>query len=280
MNALIQKITPERLSRIPKRFHQDWQITSLLKNWREVLSSKLTGKSINTIKFRNGLILQGPPEVNLNFLFQEVWVDEIYCQPGYEIEDGNIVIDIGANIGVFATFAAMRASNVEVLAFEPFPENAKWLKQNVSESNLLSKIKVYEQAVAGVTEERTLQISDSWILHTLSDTGDQKNDSNEENTQRIKVQCVGFEDVMKLVPRCDLLKIDCEGSEYEIFYTTPAETIKKIRRIVGEFHFGDEDRKNGKALCDYLESLDFRITEFTSFSDQEGVFSATNNSFD
>ncbi len=278
VNVLTQKITPERLFRIPERLYQDWRIANLLKNWREVLYSKLTGKSVNTIKFRSGMVLHSPPEVSLNFLFHEVWLDKIYCPPGYEIEKDNIVVDIGANIGVFAAYAATCASNVEVLAFEPFPENVSWLRKNVSESNL-SNVTVYQQAVAGVTEERTLQVSNSWIEHSLSETADEKSETADENEQNLHVQCRSFNDVMKPIPRCDLLKIDCEGSEYEIFYTSTTETLKKVRRIVGEFHPRDKDKKNGKALCNYLESKGFDITHFVTFENETGIFCATNNVF-
>jgi FkbM family methyltransferase len=277
VNVLTQKITSERLSRIPKRVCQDWRIARLLKNWREVLYSKLTGKPVDTIKFRSGTVLHSPPQVSLKFLFQEVWLDKIYCPPGYEIEKDNIVVDIGANIGVFAAYAATCASNVEVLAFEPFPENVCWLRKNVSESNL-SNVTVYQQAVAGVTEERTLQVSNSWIEHSLSGTAGEKSETVDENEQNLHVQCQSLNDVMKPIPRCDLLKIDCEGSEYEILYTSTNETLKKVRRIVGEFHPRNKDKKNGKALRNYLESKGFDVTHFMTFENEEGIFCATNNS--
>lgn len=130
----------------------------MMKNWREILYSKLTGQSVVSIEFHNGLVLHSPPEVELGFLFQEVWLDGIYCPPGYKIKDKDIVIDIGANIGVFAAYAATRAEDVEVFAFEPFPENIDWLKKNIADNNL-SNVKIREQAVAGVTEDRTLEIS-------------------------------------------------------------------------------------------------------------------------
>ncbi len=228
------------------------------------------------IKFRSGLVLHSPLQVSLNCLFHEVWLDKIYCPLGYEIEKDNTVIDIGANIGVFTVYAATRASNVEVFAFEPFPENTDWLRKNVSESNL-SNVTVYQQAVAGVTEERILQTSDSWIMHSLGETTAEKSETANENVHSVHVQCISFNDIIERIPKCDLLKIDCEGSEYEIFYSSSPETLKKIRRIVGEYHPLDKDRKNGKALCNYIESKGFDITHFTTFEDDCGIFCATNN---
>lgn len=80
---------------------------------------------------------------------------------------------------------------------------------------------------------------------------------------------------MESIPRCDLLKIDCEGSEYEIFYLSSSETLNKIERIVGEFHPRDQNKNNGRALCDFLETKDFDVTYFEMFSNETGIFRAT-----
>ena len=81
MNGLRPKLTFEHLSHIPKRVHQDWHIASLIKNWREVLYSKLTGKPVRLIKFRSGLVLHSPPQVSLNFLFMRFgWIKFIVLQ--------------------------------------------------------------------------------------------------------------------------------------------------------------------------------------------------------
>ena len=251
---------------------------SLAENWRDVLSAKFNRKSLHKVKLHNGVVLSAPPEVNLDFLFHEVWLDKVYCPPGYEIEKDNTVIDIGANIGVFAVFAATRASNVKVLAFEPFPENTDWLRKNISESHL-SNVTVYQQAVAAVTEERILQTSDSWIMHSLSETAAEKNETANENGHSVHVQCVSFNDIIERIPKCDLLKIDCEGSEYEIFYLSSSETLNKVRRIVGEFHPRDKDKNNGKTLCRFLETKGFDITHYETFINETGVFRATNKFF-
>lgn len=265
----------ERLSRIPKRIRQDWRIIFLLKNWREVLRLKLRGGTpVEVLKFRDGTVLQSPPEGELNFLFHEVWMDEIYCPPGYEIKKNDIVVDIGANVGVFAAYAATRDTTVKVLAFEPFPENVEWLRKNMSESNL-SNVKIYQQAVGGTSEDRTLNISDSGIKHTLDGTNYEKNKVSSSNGQNIHVECVSFNEALEDVPKCDLLKIDCEGSEYEIFYSSSPETLKKVRKIVGEFHPRDEHKRNGRALCDYLKSNGFDITHFSILENGEGIFCAS-----
>ncbi len=269
MSVSAQKITPSRLSRIPKRISQDVQIIKFVKNWREVLSSKLSGKPLHLLEFRSGARLESPSEIDLQFLFQEVWIDQIYTPTGYEIKDGDTVIDIGANIGVFAIFAATRAKNTTILAFEPFPENVRILIENVTNSGL-QNVKVFPKAVAGTSKERILEVSDSWIKHSLS-----RLDSTKEG---ISIRSISFDQVMKKIEKCDLLKIDCEGSEYEIFYGASRESMAKVKKIVGEFHNRDENGMNGRALCKFLESHGFRLTHIEGLDEESGYFCATKNS--
>lgn len=278
MKVFNEEMAANRFYRIPKRVHQDWRIVSLLRNWKQVLYSKLRGQSVEFMQFRNGLVLHSPPQVNLDFLFQEVWLEEIYSPPGFEIEKDDTVIDIGANIGVFAAYAATFASNVNVIAFEPFPENAEWLRKNINDNNL-SNVQVFEQAVTGVNEKRKLEISSSWVEHSLNGAIDEAGNTAGKTGQFLSIQCRSFNDVMKNVEKCDLLKIDCEGSEYEIFYHSSTETLNKIKRIVGEFHPRDKHKNNGRALREFLESKNFDVCRFEIFSNETGVFCAKKRDF-
>lgn len=46
------------------------------------------------------------------------------------------------------------------------------------------------------------------------------------------------------VRSCDLLKIDCEGSEYPILLNSRIETLKSVKKIVGELHFFNKEMKD------------------------------------
>lgn len=232
------------------------------------MSAKLRGSKITDLYFRNGFVLHAPPEVDLAFLFHEVWLDKVYDLKGYEISETDLVVDIGANIGVFALYAAYRASKGEVLAFEPFPANADFLRQNISESKL-TNVTASQKAVAATGETRQLTVSEEWIKHSL------QNDMRGSTTASvINIECVTLDDVMRGREVCDLLKIDCEGSEYEIFYAASPQTIGKIRRIAGEYHEIDSNEKNGAYLVKFLEKNNFEIDVFSPFDDNCGAFYA------
>ncbi len=269
MNSNSQAFSFDRLSRIPGRLQHDKEIVRLLKNWREFLWAKLKGSNATDLYFRNGFVLHSPPEVNLSFVFHEVWLDRIYDQKGYEIEEADLVVDIGANIGVFTVFAADKAKRGKVFAFEPFPANFKFLHSNVTESRL-ENVSVFQKAVAETNKMRHLIVSDEWIKHSL-DIGTSNTDATAKS---IDIQSISLEEVLQNEEACDLLKIDCEGSEYEILYPCSPKTIKKIRRIVGEYHEVDSNEMNGKSLIKFLEKSGFAIDCFYPLDESCGVFRA------
>jgi len=72
----------QKILSIPKRVKQDLQIIGLAKNWKEILASKLSGKPLRTVRLRNGVMMNEPAEVNLGFLFHEIWLDKFYEASG------------------------------------------------------------------------------------------------------------------------------------------------------------------------------------------------------
>jgi FkbM family methyltransferase len=260
-----------RLARIPQRVRRDLQLMKLLSNWREALSAELSGGRLKRLELRNGVVLNAPEALDLNFLFQEIWLRGIYSPPGFEIRSGDVVIDVGANIGVFAAFAASRAPGVRVYAYEPFPGNIEWLQRNMKESGL-TNVNIRAQAMAGAQGERILHVHpEGWIFHSLVREGDGG------EGQDISVKCLTLDEALDAegIAHCDLLKLDCEGSEYEILQGCSPAALQRVRRIVGEYH----DRGTlgtGESLCRFLESHSFRIDRFEPLDAGCGVLCATN----
>lgn len=260
-----------RLSQIPRRVRSDLRIISLLKNWPAALSAELTGAPLRSLRMRNGVVIEAPATLDLAFLFHEIWVRRTYTFPGFEIQPGETVVDVGGNIGVFAAYAAKAARDVKVYSYEPFPGNVIWLRKNIAESKL-TNVRVNMKAVAGESGHRTLHVNpERWIVHSLvREEGDQKQD--------ITVECVTLAQVFDSneIVNCDLLKLDCEGSEYEILMNSDANTLKRVRRIVGEYHEGPHIGKTGDDLRGFLESHSFRIDYFGQRETDSGIFYATN----
>lgn len=144
------------------------------------------------------------------------------------------VIDVGANIadsGIY--FAVMGARRV--IALEPFPQNYAIAKKNIMLNNLSGKI---DLLLAGFSSETTDIIVDPHEQsNALSRLTPYKNG--------IKVPLYTLEDLLIRASSEQLvLKVDCEGCEYESFLSVPTEVLKKFSHIQIEYHHGYRDLKD------------------------------------
>src|SRR4051812_35963938 len=69
------------------------------------------------------------------------WVDNI-------VRDGDIIFDIGANIGQYSLYSALRHPHVRVVAFEPEYANAYLLRDNVIHNRLEKRIEIFSIALS------------------------------------------------------------------------------------------------------------------------------------
>ncbi|MBM4285261.1 MAG: FkbM family methyltransferase [Deltaproteobacteria bacterium] len=171
----------------------------------------------------------------------EVFDDNTYKFP---IQPFFTIIDVGAFIGAFTVYSAQKAQRV--IACEPNPESFALLKQNVF-LNELNNVDLIPAAVGGSREPRTLTIDrqspnqgGANIFGHRSLTGEITETSFADGVahDEISVPTITMEDIFKRfeIAICDLLKMDCEGAEYEIIFQMPEDTLRKIDRIAIEYH--------------------------------------------
>lgn len=231
------------------------------------MKAKLDRSRIARIEFRNGVVLESPPELDLNFLLHEIWIDRTYTPVGYEIGDGDRVVDIGGNIGVFTTYAATRARNVSVRAFEPHPMSAALFTSNVEQSGLTNVV-LEPVAVAGTAAPRHLHIAAFWGCNSLMDN------HGGSTVDTVEVPCTTLDSIITTTGHCDLLKLDCEGAEHEILESASPATLGRIRRIALEYH--SVEQGTGDSVKRLLEQRGFRVDVFRAFDSRVGLLCATN----
>ena len=85
-----------------------------------------------------------------------------------------------------------------------------------------------------------------------------------ENIKAIEVPCLGLFDVFEehKIDRCDLLKLDCEGAEYEVLYNAPEEVLNKIDQMAIEVHQGKQENENLLSLKKFLTTCHFELFQF------------------
>jgi FkbM family methyltransferase len=162
------------------------------------------------------------------WIFLEIFVFGIYRRVEADIQKSRVIIDIGANVGFFALYASSLNPEVEIHALEPFPKNTEQLKRNLL-LNDRHHIQVHPLAVSDKTGTATLYFT----------PGDDSGCSlNQPKGQQCSVRTVSLSDFFKQgnIARCDLLKMDCEGSELAIISAIPAGEWSKIGSLIMEYH--------------------------------------------
>lgn len=81
----------------------------------------------------NGLIWEYISSSENDFLYDEIFCRRAYLRHGIVISDGDIIVDAGANIGIFAIFSSTVASQLTVLCIEPIPTVVNVLRRNLSQ---------------------------------------------------------------------------------------------------------------------------------------------------
>jgi FkbM family methyltransferase len=186
-----------------------------------------TSPSEKRIRLRNGR------ELNLSHHNLDVVVlFQVFCERVYPTHSKAVVVDIGANIGLFSLYAAFCRAE-KVYAFEPNREAYLCMRENIRRNNLGNVIVPYHYAVTSRSNEVVTipkaASPQNRIAHESA--GDDEHES---------VNTISLNDIVGIegISRIDLLKMDCEGSEYEILASISQSTFSKIDRIIIEYHDG------------------------------------------
>lgn len=172
------------------------------------------------------------------FTFLEVLLRRDYLQYGIRLNKGDVAIDIGANIGAFTVLAAGIVGDTgHVYAYEPDPEVFERLKENIA-LNMLTNVTAVNEAISGTTGQGELALHDKSAYNSITESTDGRDNANADH---VTISLRGIEDAINGVKegRVDLIKMDCEGAEYDILQHLSKETASKIRQISMELHVVD-----------------------------------------
>src|SRR5262245_34479683 len=80
----------------------------------------------------NGLAVKHTSMLETLHLYQDIFVLKVYLQHGITLSEHSVVIDGGANIGMFSLFVLENCPTASIHAFEPAPKTFEILKANLS----------------------------------------------------------------------------------------------------------------------------------------------------
>ena len=192
--------------------------------------------------------------------FWEINLKKIYEHNNTRVKKGDVVVDLGANIGFFSLYAIMNGAS-KVYSVEASNNTFKSLSENVNKFN------IYPFNVA-ISQGETK-------IFYLSDTTGSSSIYKQTNNVEI-VNCITFEKFIQenKIEHINFLKIDIEGSEYEMFNTIDENYLRNnIDTIFLEYHIIDNyniDDIISKLIKNNYECI------MTESNDEFGMMVATN----
>lgn len=206
-----------------------------------------------TLLLRNGTVFKCRPGTGDWHVVNEMWLSCPYLHPGHTLDTHSVVVDVGAHIGAFSILAATLVPEGKIYSYEASPANYRVFRDNIQLNNLEGKIVASQLAVCGSSGKRRLYLaSKSTQSHSLVPEISNEGRSTE-------VGCVGLDEVFESreIMNCGLLKLDCEGAEYEILLTIKDKYLKRVKRISVEYH--SVQGCNIATVRERLEGLGFDV---------------------
>jgi FkbM family methyltransferase len=199
-----------------------------LVNWREVWDAYSSGTPVSSLRFRNGMVLHQGPRDSGGFLFLEIFANGCYRRGLPPALKGEVV-DIGANIGAFTLDAATRYPAAIVHAYEPDPETCAVLRRNIDANGLSSRVRVWNEAVAGKAGSLRLWRGEGSVVVSAHLPAALRGEPCD--VPAVTLPTV----VARMSGRIAVLKLDCEGAEAEILETA-GPGLDAVDHIVAEYH--------------------------------------------
>jgi len=171
----------------------------------------------------------------LPFLIAEQERD-IYEPAGHEVRRGDVVLDCGANIGVFVRKALSRGAGL-VVAIEPSPMTLEALRRNFASEIEAKRVIVYPKGVWDHDDTLELKVNPANAGNDSLVLGD-------ANAASVRVPLTTIDKLVAELglPRVDFIKMDIEGAEKPALKGGSA-TIKRFlpRMSISSEHLDDDD---------------------------------------
>lgn len=193
------------------------------------------------------------PQDTTHGIFNEIFRSNVYESGDVKLERNNVVIDVGAHVGLF-TLKSLHEGAAKVVSIEPDPDNLKLLKRNIKLYGAEDRVIVIPKAV-GAREGKTMLIRDpsstGGRFTTLHPSLYFYEKLSKTCTDVTEVELTTIDTILSEISTSNVsifVKIDIEGAEIEAL--KGSETLlkrDKIKLAIAAYHYKDE----------YLEVIEF-----------------------
>lgn len=210
-------------------------------------------------------------------VFLELFIDNLYENHLVKVESGDVVVDIGANIGLF-TNSVLKNNVSKIYCCEPSSKCFSLL-QDVFKND--KQVSLHKYAISDKNGTDKLSIISEYddffganFIRSNPNYGTQSL-MDEKDVSFEYVETIKFKDFISKnnIEKIDLLKVDCEGGEYYIFTDENKEYFKNnVKKIMMEYH-GDSS-----VFIDFFDSVGFEYN-FGCHDESLGMIFAKNKNF-
>lgn len=210
---------------------------------------------MNFVRFENH-IAEGEPKYH-TFDFRGSYApillyQEMRDKPAHNLANDRLIIDIGANVGMWAIRYALLYPECHFICYEPYSVNARHLRMGI-EINGLKNVELVDKAVTHDGRDITV------IMNPVNSAGASALNFHESDMfPRERVKAVSLNAVCENHASIDALKVDIEGGEYLLFEGFRHwDKLKKVFIQVNPRYAGITDQEkefSTKTLLDTLRS--------------------------
>lgn len=214
--------------RAVKRFNY---LLTNFKNGMDIFQALRHHEDLPPFQLKNGYKISHNPGDDPLGVFHENFIDDCYLKEFYRPKKGDVVFDIGANVGFFTTRVLKEQKDVTVHCFEPTSMARVQLEKNVKE-NSFGNVTIHPVGVMDKSCQIKILKSDESGHQSIVPSKFVKEDTFE------MIDCISLQEAIEKsgVQKIDFLKVDVEGAEVEIFEGARKEDLALVEKVAIEYH--------------------------------------------
>ncbi|MEY9835595.1 FkbM family methyltransferase [Streptacidiphilus sp. EB103A] len=205
----------------------------------------------------------------VHFIYNEIFEERTYLKHGIELSDSAVIVDAGANVGLFSAFVKQEFPGARVLAVEPIPPINEALRKNL-DARGIEGVETRRVALGGKPESGV-----HFTFYPSLPGNSTRYPEQKKVGQDLTIQQIGQEEVDRIMQGVDveveverlssvlgewapegpidLLKIDVEGAELDVMDGLDAEDWARVQQVVIE-----------------VQDLDGRLDKVTGILEEQG----------
>lgn len=234
-----------RREKIVSKYSVKQRIPLLVRSFVFIQSISQKYKDLQISDFKEGVLVEFDNFKIYVESYEEFFIlDEVFVQNDYNFitKEKVVVVDIGSNIGTSCLFFSKLDNVQKIYAYEPVKETYEQAKLNLHLNKDLSKVEQFNNFGLGKNDRDEIFLFDKNVKGNTGVRGEMSSSFKLENVVETKVVIKNAAEQINLVTEANpeykiVVKMDCEGGEYEIFeILSKSGIINKIDYLMLEWH--------------------------------------------